>query len=1071
MLTKDNVQYVYGLTPLQEGMLIDFARNPESVAYIEQFDFVMSGPLDLPAVRTSFAALVARHDVLRTIFSFRKTDQPRQVVLRQREAPVEWLDLIGMEASAARAELERAKEAQLEKGFNISADLLVRMMVVSLAEHRHRLVLTFHHIILDGWSLAPLFEDFFGLYEHCLSGVDLPPTPAAPYRDYLHWIGRQEPAQARDYWSGYLDGYQNDVGVPYFDQHGDGLMASGEHNVQLGVALTARLEDCARTLQLTVGNLLQAAWGILLQKFNYCDDVVFGSVVSGRPGELDGIERMVGLFINTVPLRVQAQPEDSFVTVAGRVQAQGFAASAFEHYPLAAIQAATPLKNRLINHLLVFENLPLSRQLQQLSTLSRDLRVDDVVVHQVPKYDFQAIVTPGADLKLSFVYNSRRFGADTMAVFGRSLVCLLSAIVQQPDCPVGRLPVCAEADRLRVLTVLNATSRAYPRDSSLVDLFEACALEFAARPAVTVGERSLSYAQLRQAALTLGGQLREAGVQAGDTVGVLTPRSIEMVVSRLAVLYLGAAYLPLETQIAEERLRFMLADAAVRLVCVHPDHRTQVPTDVAGIVLDGAPAEPLTHPVPVAADAVAYIMYTSGSTGQPKGCLVSHRNIVRLVKNTNYIAYGPDTRFLQTASPAFDPSTFEIWGPLLNGGQLFPVQEATLLDADLLRQEIRRQDINTLQLVTALFSALFESDDQLFAGLRYLVVGGEAMPPRIAARVRRASPGLTLVNAYGPTENTAISTFQRISRDYAERIPIGRPIANSTAYIMDAAGAILPPGAYGELCLGGDGVALGYRNRPELTREKFIADPFQPGGRLYRSGDLARWLPDGSLDMLGRNDTQVKIRGFRVELGEIERALAQHPLVAEAAVVAHDGVGGKQLHAFYVAVAEIAPAQLSASLSALPSYMVPTFFRRLERMPLSVNGKLDRRALPVAQNLVQRVTATPMVEPSGATARRIAEICRDVLGIAGIGLHDNFFEAGATSLNLLAINNRLKDAFSREIPVAVLFEYTTIARLAEYLDDDKAAEAARQAREHQDLAEARQALLRTRNLMKNFDDV
>ncbi|MFN7571003.1 MAG: non-ribosomal peptide synthetase [Betaproteobacteria bacterium] len=1093
MLTKENVQDIYPLTPMQEGMLLDYARNPDSAAYVEQFDFVLEGPLEIGAVRRAFGAIVAKYSALRTLFSFRKTDVPRQVVLKSRAPAVEHRDFGAWEEDAALAEVDHCKQTDRDRGFNISSDLLVRLSVFSLGPERHRMVLTFHHIILDGWCFGPLFEDFFSYYDRLRvdSVAVIDERETVPYGVYIRWLGQQDRACAHEHWTRALAGYEAEAGPPYFNLAYEGPVSSDEYGLSLGADLTAEIQRVARSHHLTVNSLFQTAWGVLLQKYNHVDDVVFGTVVSGRPAELAGVERMVGLFINTQPLRVAAPRETAFIELARRVHQDIFAAAAYEYYPLAAVQAASPLKSRLINHVVTFENLPISQQMRLLSANSRDLRVTDVHVHQAAKFDFHLIVFPGADMRLSFVYNAHRYARQTMATLARSLQCLLTAIAARPHAPLKELSICAEDDRRRVLDVFNSTQRDYPAQQSIPALFEQVAQSRGDAVALREGARVLSYRVLRQQALALAAALSEAGVAAGEHVGLLAPRGIDLVLGMLATLYCGAAYVPLETQAPEKRLAALLGDAGVRVVGVPPGWSGRLPEGVNAL-----PLEPTLHAAPPgftprlpATDQAAYVMYTSGSTGLPKGCIVTHRNVVRLVRNTDYVELGPEQRILQTGAPAFDASTFEVWGALLNGGELVLVDEATLLDARLLRAALEQHRVTVLWLTQALFNQLCEADEHMFGGLRTLLVGGDTLSPRHIERVRAASPGLRIVNGYGPTENTTFSTTFLIDRPYAQRIPIGRPIANSRAYILDAGGALLPPGACGELCVGGDGVALGYLNRPELTQEKFGLDPFRSGGptataapplpvgRLYRTGDIARWLPDGTLDMLGRNDFQVKIRGFRVELGEIERALARHPGITDVVVVAHERAGAqggdKQLHAFYTGPADVAPAALREHLSALPSYMVPGFFLRLAQMPLTVNGKLDRRALPVLQSLAQAAqdpAALQPIAPRSQTESRIAQICCEVLGVSAIGVHDNFFEAGANSLNLIAINNRLQEAFARDIPLAMLFEYTSIARLAEYLGADPVAEQQRRAAEAQALDEAQSALKRTRNLIKSMDD-
>ncbi len=1080
MLTKDNVQDIYALTPMQEGMLAQFARSASSSAYIEQFDFFLEGEVELAALQRSLDGLIGKYDALRTIFSFRKTDAPRQIVLKERNASIRVEHYTDLDAAGAAAAVELFKEADRANGFDLCSDLLIRVALLKVAPKRQRMVVTFHHIILDGWCLATVFGDLFGNYERlCLDPtLAIDEHESVPYGAYIGWIARQDKEQAEQYWATYLQGFQAETGPPYSDLKHSGEVDPALHQFSLGVGVSASLAQLAKTRRITVNSLFQTAWGVLLQKYNNTDDVVFGSVVSGRPPDLPGVEQMVGLFINTQPMRIACNPEERFIDVAARVQERAVAAMAYDYHPLFAIQSASALKNKLLNHIVAFENYPISERMQELSSLSRGLRIHDVRVFEQTNYDFNVIVCPGLDIRVKFTYNRSRYGDEVVASLARSLVCLLTHACNEPELQVRQLRMCADVDAERILAEFNDTARAYPSDQSVTALFLENVVRRPEDIAVRCASASFTYRELHALALAAAVVLRARDVDSTSAVALLAPRGPEMVVAILAILYCGAAYVPIDPATPVERVRFMLDDAGAALLCTVDAYRRLVPQGVHAHFIDGvasaatapALATDAIAPLALGPDHCAYIMYTSGSTGKPKGCCVTHKNIVRLVRNTNYVNFGPDQRFLQIGAPAFDASTFEIWGALLNGGQLCLVDEATIVDASLLRRALHDYQITALFLTGALFNQLCEADAAMFGGLQYLLVGGEVLSPRYIERARAANPGLRVINGYGPTENTTFSTYFEIERSYQDAIPIGKPIANSTAYVLDSASNLLPPGAYGELCVGGDGVAQGYLKREELSGEKFGADPFRRNGRMYRTGDVARWLPDGNISLLGRNDLQVKIRGFRIELGEIERALCAIDAVNDAVVVARDGAGGKQLHAFYVSATELEARSLRAALSqALPSYMVPVFYSRLQRLPLTVNGKVDRRALPVQDSMAQR-PATALIEPKSVAERRIAQICQEVLGIEQIGIDDNFFDVGANSLNLITINNRLKEAFARDIPMTVLFEYTSIARLAEYIGADAATAEAKLALEMEQLERAKNTLLKTRNFMRAMEE-
>ncbi len=1082
MLTKENVQDVYPLAPMQEGMLIESLRDPDASAYVEQFDLRLEGPLDVAALEGAFAALVGKYSALRTLFSYRKTDQPRQVVLRRREAGIVHVDLAG-EADPAIA-LAQFKEEDRRRGFDLSADVLLRATLVRLATERHSLVLSFHHIILDGWSFGPLFGDLFAAYAQLRStpGAALAETEPHPYGEYVRWVLAQDREAAQRHFETYLAGYDGDAAPPYANRRRSEAIDHAEHVFLVPEALSARLNAVARERRLTLNSVFQTAWGVLLQKYNHCDDVVFGSVVSGRPPALSGVENMVGLFINTQPLRVRCTGDDAFSAVAAGVQQAFFANSAYDYQPLSAVQAVSIPKQRLVNHVVTFENLPIQEQMGRFNAHGGDLRVVDVEVFQAAKFDFHVVVNPGDALRVAFVYNAGRYTSAEIETCARSLLHLLSRIADAPDASISTFSVCALDDVARVLQAFNATARPYPVDGNVPQLFRETARAYPDALAVREGARALSYRQLGAGADALSIRLQALGVAPGARVALRAPRGIAMTIGALAVLQCGAAYVPIDGAATPERLRFMLDDCDVRVLLTVPAHRDRTPQGVTELVLEDAVIDAhiaapdgmhtddaAVFALPsIPAEAPAYVMYTSGSTGQPKGCEVLHRNIVRLVRNTDFATLGPDERILQTGAPGFDASTLEIWGALLNGGELHLIDEYAILDAARLRAALSERRITLLWLTSALFNQLCDDDPALFAPLRQLIVGGDVLSPRHIAKVRAANLGLRVVNGYGPTENTTFSATFAIEADYPDCIPVGRPIANSTAYVLDMHGKLLPPGACGELCVGGDGVAAGYVGRADLTAEKFVVDPFRTGGRMYRTGDIARWREDGTLELLGRNDGQVKIRGFRVELGEIERALVEISGASDAAVAVHEGPSGKQLHAFYVADHDLDPQQLRGPLGArLPSYMLPAHLLRVDRLPLTANGKLDRRALPFERSLAQRAQVR-VVEARSATERTVASIVREVLGRDDVGLHENFFEAGGDSISLMTVAKRLKDSFDQEVPLAMLFEYTTIARIAEYLH--KQDDGDDRAREDEALAQSRNALLKTRNLMKALEE-
>ncbi|MBL4673394.1 MAG: amino acid adenylation domain-containing protein [Arenicella sp.] len=1088
MLNRNNVKNIYDLTPMQEGILLDFIKNPNSVAYNEQFDFTLKGEISSDAIEKSFAALVNKYDVLRSLFSYKKTDRPKQIVLKSWQPQLRVQDLSSFEGDRKLQEWLQIKEKDHQQRFNLSSDNLIRLSLIKFSDEHCQLLLTFHHIILDGWCFSGLLADFFRYYDIFNQSPDsiIDEQEAVTFAQYIDWIEKQNPQVAKDYWKNYLADYHNEVGVPYFDHAYQGDISHAEYQFNLGETLTAKMIELSKQLNVTVNGLFQTAWGVLLQKINNTDDVVFGHVVSGRSSQMANIESVMGLFMNTQATRVNCKGETIFSEQVKQVHFDSVNAKSFEYYPLTEIQAQTPLKNRLINHALTFENLPINEQVKQMTAASDTLKVAEVGIFQGAKFDFHVIVFPGDQMKVSFVYNANRYTEQTMQSLSRSFLKLFDGIIQNPHSQIEDLSICSESDRELIVETYNKTATDYPRNASVAELFIQQVAQTPDAIALRYVDQTYSYLELHQQALVAATRLQQLNVKTKDRIALLVSRSPEMVIGMLATLYCGATYVPLETSASADRIGLMLEDASVSVVVTNDTYKahlseTVMPESIQFLSLNAREKTELTtliDPQLVQATDEAYIMYTSGSTGKPKGCAINHRSIVRLVKNTNYINLQPGDAFLQTGAPAFDASTLEIWGSLLNGATLCLVDENVIIDHQKLAKALLDFSATHMWLTSALFNQLCEANSEMFASLSHLLVGGDVLSVKYINAVRSANPNLKVINGYGPTENTTFSATCLIEQDYPGKIPVGKPIANSTAYILDKKGKLLPPGAIGELCVGGDGVALEYINRPELTAEKFITVPFTDS-RLYRTGDLSRWLDDGKIELLGRNDFQVKIRGFRVELGEIEKTFALLSGIKQVVVIAAEkeqpdtaieSREGKRLYAFYTGDQHYEIAELRRLLrNYLPQYMLPDFYLQMQEFPLTTSGKVDRRQLPKDECIKYAFIKTNE-RPRSALEQKVADICQNVLDIEQIGINDNFFDVGANSLNLVAINNRLNSEFNKdtdkEIPVTIMFEYTTVAALSDYLSDDGNAEKEKLEIENQQLDKAKSALSKTKKLSR-----
>jgi amino acid adenylation domain-containing protein len=919
------------------------------------------------------------------------------------------------------------------------------------------LVWSFHHLLLDGWSLPLVLNEAFGCYEALARGRELEPGIARPYRDYLAWLGRQDRHAAEAYWREQLAGFRapTPLGVDRgAGRAGDGEADIAEQSVQVSAAATAALKALGRRQQITLSSMVQGAWGLLLSRYSGEREVVFGVTVSGRPAGLPGVESMVGLFINTLPMRVKVSPEQPLVGWLKGVQAQQVEQRQYEYSPLVEIQGWSQVDTRqpLFETLLAFENYPVDASgLRQRSSV---LQIQGLRVDERTNYPVTVVATPGPKLSLRAIYDRERFDDETIVRMLGHLTTMLEGIAARPEETLSELPLLTEGERHQVLVEWNATQSDYPR-GSIAELFEAQVERTPAGVAVAFGGESLSYGELNGRANQLARHLKGLGVGPEARVAICAERSLEMVVGLLGILKAGGAYVPLDPSYPKERLAFMLEDSRVEVLLTQermlgslPEHGGRVVCldrdwprieEESGANLPGGGG----------GDELAYVIYTSGSTGIPKGVAVSHRAVNRLVLNTDYVEVKATDRIAQASNASFDAATFEVWGALLNGACVVGVSRDVSLSPRELGAALREQGVTILFLTTALFNAVAREDVGAFSGLRHLLFGGEAVDPATVREVRRrGSPG-RLLHVYGPTETTTFATWHRVEdvAEGASTVPIGRPIANTRVYVLDDALRPVPVGVAGELFIGGDGLARGYLGRSELTAEKFVPDPFgvEGGERLYRTGDLVRWLADGTIEFLGRIDTQVKIRGFRVELGEIESVLGAHPAVRDVVVLAReDAPGEKRLVAYVTAVREPSPsvAELrSYLLEKVPAYMVPSAFVCLESLPLNPNGKVDRRALPAPEGRPDLEQA--LVPPRNDLEKEIAAIWRDVLHLDDVGVHDNFFDLGGHSLTLLRVHGKIRGRMrNADVKIVDLFQYPTVGALAAYLSAAEVGESA-----------------------------
>ncbi len=1056
-MTQKNVEDFYPLSPMQQGMLFHSLYAPESGVYVGQMSATLRGRLDVAAFQRAWARLVERHAVLRTGFVVGDLKEPVQVVQRQVTLPWTELDWRAAAPDEQAAQLQDFLRADQRRGFTLHQAPLLRLALIQLADDRHRFVWTYHHLLFDGWSLPLLLREVFALYQAFQAGQDLALPPAPPFRNYIAWLRKRDLAKAEAHWRGLLQDFT--APTPLVIDHGpapaeDGAGGVVERMTLLPRAVTDALKTLARQRALTLNTLVQGAWALLLHRYSGEADVVFGATVSGRPAELPGAEHMVGLFINTLPVRARLDPDQPAAAWLKALQSQQLDTRQYEFSPLVQVQgwSAVPRGQPLFESILVFENFPVGAAVREAASpgAGAALTLDDVQDVQQTNFPLTLVAYPGDELALRLAYDTARFDAAAVERMLGHLATLLTGLAAAPDQALGSLALLTEAERQQVLLTWNATQR--PTTPGLVhQRFEAQAARNPAAPALRFEAETVTYAELNARADRLAHALRQRGIGPDQIVGVCCEPSPDMIVAVLATLKAGGAFLPLDPYYPADRLAFMLQDSGAPLVLT---------TTALVARLAGTPAQTLrldadwetrapsaSDALPPAPDSLAYVIYTSGSTGRPKGTLLEHRGLANLADVLiEKFAITPASRVLQFASFSFDAAVSEIVMALAAGATLVLARREVLTSPPDLLRLLRAEAVTTVTLPPSLLAVL--PPDELPA-LTTVVSAGEACGWDIAAAW---ASGRRFLNGYGPTETTVAAAYYQVTErvPHTASVPIGGPNANVQVYVLDARQRPVPVGVPGELYIGGLGVARGYLNRPELTAEKFVtltlsdghetkggsADvrPSASGLRLYRTGDRVRWLPSGDLEFLGRLDYQVKLRGFRIELGEVEAALRQHPAVQDAAaLVREDAPGDKRLVAYFVPDPQAPapdPAALRESLKGrLPDYMLPAAFVALERFPLTPNGKVDRAALP-APEAGHLAAAAAYVAPRTPAEEIIASVWAAVLGLPRVGVFDQFFELGGHSLLATQVISRLRDALGVEVPLRHLFEAPVLAEFA-----------------------------------------
>ncbi|MYY86182.1 amino acid adenylation domain-containing protein, partial [Streptomyces sp. SID335] len=1031
---------MWPLSPLQEGMLFHASYDDQGPdVYTVQSTLDVEGPLDTARLRTSWEALLARHAALRACF--RPVTGARMVQVIPREVTLPWneADVSTLVEPEALAEIDRLAARERAQRFDLAVPPLLRLLLVRLGERRHRLVVTFHHILMDGWSMPVLLNELSQVYA---AGGDASVLGrVTPYGEYVAWLGRQDKDAARDAWRAELADADGSTLVAPKDP-GHAPVLPDQTHTSLSAELTTAVTELARANGLTVNTVVQGAWALVLARLAARTDVVFGATVAGRPAELPGVESMIGLFINTLPVRVRLDGAQPVAELLARLQEAQSGLIAHQHVGLAEVQKlAGPAA--VFDTLVLYENYPLPPAGPEPGPDAVTIRPAQAS-RDASHYPLTLVAVPGGD-RMRFKLDHRpdlfdRAAAESVV---QRFVRVLEQFTADPSARVGDIDVLEEAERTAVTELWNATGRPLAA-GSVVEAFETQARRAPDTYAVRCGEDTLTYGELEERANRLARHLAGFGVGGERRVGLCLPRGTDMIVAELAVWKAGGAFVPLDPDHPADRLHHMITDSGADLVLATGTTRAEVPDGTTPVVvldeprtaqaIAAEPGEPLG--LPVGTEQLAYVIYTSGSTGRPKGVALAHRGLMNLAEAMRpALDLRDGVVMLQFASFSFDGAVLDVAVTLAAGGTLAIASAEERTEPDALAGMIRANGVEAASVVPSVLRTL---DPETVAGVRNWVLGGEWLTADLASRwAGRAR----LWNTYGPTEATVMATVGRVDegiKPVDAPPPIGRPLGNMRTYVLDGFLRPVPPGVSGELYVAGPGVARGYVGRPDLTAERFVACPFGTGGRMYRTGDLARWTAEGQLSFAGRADEQVKLRGFRIEPGEIETVLAAHASVREAAVIAREDLpGDKRLVAYVVPAggnaappASGTPCDLDTealrafAATRLPAYMVPATTVVLDALPLTVNGKLDRSALPAPELAVRGGR-----DPRTPVETVLCDLFADVLGIERAGADDSFFALGGDSISSMMLVSGARRA-GLAITARQVFEHRTPAALA-----------------------------------------
>ena len=1058
--TKSNVEDIYELTPMQQGMLFHTLYTEGSDVYIEQFVYDLSGDLNEEYFRKAWEEVVSRHGVLRTSFQWKGISKPVQLVSRSVDLPWKSFDWSSHDEGKQKEEFSRFIKQDRAESFSMEKAPLMRCALIKLSKDKYKFVWTFHHILMDGWSYPVIQKEIFKIYEGLKENNPAQLSRPAPFKQYILWLNQKDKTPAENFWKKELNGFSSPTPMitdsEIVNKQKDEI---GELDIKLSAELTADLQSLAKQNQLTLNTVIQGAWSVILGTYRGENDVIFGGTVSGRTPELRGIETMVGMFINTLPVRVKVDGEKNVIEWLKELQANHIERDEYSYSSLVDIQewSEIPKGTKLFENILVFENYPLDKSFENGVA---GIKITNAYANERTNFPLTILIAPRETLGINILYETAKFNESTINRLLTDFKTVLECISKYSAGKVSDISVITKESADKILYDWNDTKHEFPHDKCAHHLFEEQAAKNPDGIAAELEDQKLTYRELNERANQVANYLIKLGAGPDVMAGICIERSFEMIIGLIGILKSGCAYVPLDSSYPAERLAFMIEDTNIPFLLTKKHLLERLPETKTKLVLMDEDAEVISKEskenpdVNVSPSNLVYIIYTSGSTGQPKGVLMKHEALVNLLYwQLEGQKFEKGYRVLQFTTMSFDVSFQEIFSTWYSGGTLVLIKEDVRKDLSKVLKVLSEKKIQRLYLPFIALQELAElhsMSDNLPLELKEVNTAGEQLQntPAIINLFKNLKD-FTFTNQYGPSEAHVVTAYT-LSSDpdsWMKLPPIGTPIYNTQMFVLNSYLKPVPAGVTGDLYIGGVCLVRGYHNREELTKEKFIDNPFYTeqtkdkgfSQKIYKTGDTARYLPDGNIEFLGRTDSQIKLRGFRIELGEIESILAEYPGMKSVAVLAKDyAEGDKRLVAYYVNSEQSAPTSSELKnylLSKMPAHMVPSDYIVLSEIPLTATGKINQRALPEPE-FIRTTDKSKYVEPKDTLELQLTKIWEKVLGVSPIGIKDNFFELGGHSLLALRLFGYIEKLTGRKLALSTLFNSPTIEELAVILKNE-----------------------------------